>query len=141
VVIVDFEGEPDRYLEERRLRISPLRDVACMLHSFRAVTRAAVRHLREAGVSAEEGATLDALALTWYRWVGAAFLDAYQRGTGMDAILPATVEERAVLIDALVLEKAIYELGYTLDHVPDQLPRAMRCVIDLLGDPEPPAAP
>ncbi|MBA3275974.1 MAG: alpha-amylase, partial [Chloroflexia bacterium] len=135
VVIVDFEGEPDRYLEERRLRISPLRDVACMLHSFRAATRAAVLHVGEIGVPAEEGATLDALALAWYRWVGAAFLDAYLRGPGMEAILPVSDEERALLIDALVLEKAIYELGYTLDHVPDQMSRAMRCVIDLVGQP------
>jgi maltose alpha-D-glucosyltransferase/alpha-amylase len=141
VVIVDFEGEPDRYLEERRLRSSPLRDVACLLHSYRAATRAALLHLRETGVSPEDDATLDALAQTWYRWVGAAFLDAYQRGTGMEAILPASAEERALLIDALVLEKAIYELGYTLDHVPGQLARALRSVIDLLGDPEPPAAP
>lgn len=145
VVIVDFEGEPDRYLEERRLRSSPLRDVACMLHSFRAATRAALLHLRETGIPTEDDATLDsltlALALIWYRWVGAAFLDAYQRGAGMDAILPASAEERALMIDALVLEKAIYELGYTLDHVPGQLARALRSVIDLLGDPEPPAAP
>jgi len=136
VVIVDFEGEPDRYLEERGLRISPLRDVACMLHSFRAATRAALLHVRETGIPPEDDATLDAVALVWYQWVGAAFLDAYQRGAGMDAILPVSAEERARLIDALVLEKAIYELGYTLDHVPGQSARALQCVIDLLGDPE-----
>ncbi len=59
----------------------------------------------------------------------------------MDAILPASAEERALLIDALVLEKAIYELGYTLDHVPGQLARALQSVLDLLGEPEPPVAP
>ncbi|MDQ3655696.1 MAG: alpha-amylase, partial [Chloroflexota bacterium] len=136
VVIVDFEGEPDRYLEERRLRISPLRDVGCMLHSLRAATRTALLHIRENGIPPEDDATLDALVLAWYRWVGVAFLDAYQRRAGMNAILPVSAEERALLIDALVLEKAIYELGYTLDHVPDQLARALQCVIDLLGDPE-----
>jgi len=40
-----------------------------------------------------------------------------------------------VLLDALVLEKAVYEVGYALDHTPDELPRALRSVLDLVGDP------
>jgi maltose alpha-D-glucosyltransferase/alpha-amylase len=137
VVIVDFEGEPDRYLEERRLKVSPLRDVAGMLQSLRnAAITVGARHAGESSVSAEKRGTIEALLLAWYRWAGATFLESYRETTGNASYLPGTRDEWASLIDALLLEKAVYEVGYALNHTPDQISLALRGVLDLLGDPE-----
>ena len=47
VIFVDFEGEPDRFLEERRLKVTPLRDIADMLQSIRLVGMEAAARPRE----------------------------------------------------------------------------------------------
>jgi maltose alpha-D-glucosyltransferase / alpha-amylase len=137
VVIVDFEGEPDRYFEERRMKVSPLRDVAGMLQSFRnAATAVGDRHAEKSGASAEERGTINALLLAWYRWAGAAFLESYRQTVGNASFLPDTREEWATMIDALLLEKAVYEVGYSLNHTPDTVGLALRSVHELIGDPE-----
>ena len=64
-VILDFEGEPARPLPERRLKRSPLRDVAGMLRSFSYVT-AGARLLRGVDVPEE-----------WEERARAAFLEGY----------------------------------------------------------------
>ncbi|HVL23682.1 MAG TPA: maltose alpha-D-glucosyltransferase, partial [Thermomicrobiales bacterium] len=142
VVIVDFEGEPDRYSEERRLKTSPLRDVASMLQSFRnAAATVGERHAGEMGGGPEERATSAALLRAWYRWSAAAFLDAYLTTAGEAAFLPMSEDECAVLLDAMILEKAIYEVGYALDHTPDRLALALRGVLELIGKHEGDDAP
>ncbi|HEV2073055.1 MAG TPA: hypothetical protein VGR29_05375 [Thermomicrobiales bacterium] len=132
-MFVDFEGEPDRYLEERRLKGSPLRDLASMLHSFRdAAMTEAERRSGTVAMASEERATIEALALAWYRWGAATFLAGYLDTAGDAAYLPASREEWATLLDAMMLEKTIYALGYALNHAPNQLGRPLRNVLQLL---------
>lgn len=135
VVILDFEGEPDRFLEERRLKASPLSDVASMLHSFRMASIAAgERHVPARASRAEDPATQDALLLAWYRWVGVGFLAAYGNVADAGSFLPRTLDERALLLDALLLEKAILEVAACLHRAPDTIAQALRHVLELLGD-------
>jgi maltokinase len=105
-VILDFEGEPARPLPERRLKRSPLRDVAGMLRSFSYVT-AGARLLRGVDVPEE-----------WEERARAAFLEGYFESVD-GGLLPPGEAATAQLLSVFELEKAVYELRYELNNRPD----------------------
>ncbi|MCB1013892.1 MAG: putative maltokinase, partial [Acidimicrobiales bacterium] len=122
VVFLDFEGEPLQSITERRLRRSPLRDVAGMLRSFHYATLVALRREEERGLLAsgsEAAWRAGAWARSWYGWAASRFLGAYLREAGDAGFLPADPAALRTLLDAFVLEKAVYELSYELANRPD----------------------
>ncbi|HVF62245.1 MAG TPA: maltose alpha-D-glucosyltransferase, partial [Thermoanaerobaculia bacterium] len=118
-VIIDFEGEPARPLSERRLKRSPLRDVAGMLRSFHYAAEAALYQEAEVGlVPAGRRPGLESWAEAWVRWASIAFLQAYLATAASAPFLPGGRAELKLLLDVFVLEKAIYELAYELNNRP-----------------------
>ncbi len=115
-VITDFEGEPARPITERRLKRSPLRDVAGMLRSF---NYAAVSRLKSDGVRPEDEAQLKPWVKFWNFWVAVNYLKGYLGATGQAAFLPKSRAELEVMLNLHLLEKAIYELSYELNNRPD----------------------
>jgi maltokinase len=105
-VILDFEGEPARPLPERRLKRSPLRDVAGMLRSF-SYAAAGARLLRDAPPPVD-----------WEHQARETFLAGY-RETVDAALLPPGQQATDQLLAVFELEKAIYELRYELNNRPD----------------------
>jgi maltose alpha-D-glucosyltransferase/alpha-amylase len=132
-VIIDFEGEPLRPLSERRIKRSALRDVAGMLRSFHYAPYA-VMFGQVAGsvIRPEDVPRLDAGAQFWYRSVSDAFFRAYLEHSSAAAHLPRTPEEVRVLLEAHLLEKALYEIVYELNNRPDWVRIPLRGVLDLL---------
>lgn len=113
VIIIDFEGEPSRTLEERRMKHSPLRDVVGMLRSFNYAAHAALQPFT---------ANKRMLAPPidgWERQTRAAFLNAYAEATRDSKGLHSDSTQAAMLLKAFTLEKACYELRYELDNRPD----------------------
>jgi maltose alpha-D-glucosyltransferase/alpha-amylase len=133
-IIIDFEGEPARPLSERRIKRSPLRDVAGMLRSFDYATRSAMRSPWVQDLSMEEKASLADWAQAWTHWVSATFLDHYFDVIGDSPLLPQTEEEIRRLLHAQLLDKAVYEVAYELDNRPEWLPVPVRGVLDLLDE-------
>ncbi|MBS1820062.1 MAG: maltose alpha-D-glucosyltransferase [Acidobacteria bacterium] len=115
-VILDFEGEPARTLAERRARHSPLKDVAGMLRSFDYAAHAALLAFTQ--VSPATASQLRPWAETWRHWVSRAFLDGYRDALADTALLPSGVSFD-VLLQALIIDKAIYEVGYELNNRPE----------------------
>jgi maltose alpha-D-glucosyltransferase/alpha-amylase len=133
-VIIDFEGEPARPLSERRIKRCPLRDVAGMLRSFHYAAYSALLNPEGSGtIRREDVPALEPWARFWYLWVGAAFLKAYLARAAQVPFLPRGREELQVMLDALVLEKAIYELGYELNNRPDWVGIPLQGILDLVG--------
>ena len=119
-VIIDFEGEPARPLTERRRKRSALRDVGGMLRSFGyAALSEMTNQIQGGALGKADFATMEPWARFWQTWCSWAFLRGYLETAQGTAILPRSLDELRVLVDAFVLEKAIYELGYELDNRPN----------------------
>jgi len=116
-VIFDFEGEPERALSERRLKYSPLRDVAGMIRSFHYAVYSAL--LQHASIRPEDIPMLEKWADLWYHYVSGIFLSSYLNTVKGVALLPDEKGELEILLQALILEKAVYELGYELNNRPN----------------------
>ncbi len=135
-VIIDFEGEPARPVSERRIKRSPLRDVAGMLRSFHyAVYSALLREEERGSFHADRRPALEQWAEAWYPWVCARFLQGYlDRCRGTD-FLPETEEEIKSLLSVYLMEKAVYELGYEMNNRPDWIMIPLKGIEQLLDTP------
>jgi maltose alpha-D-glucosyltransferase/alpha-amylase len=116
-VILDFEGEPARPLNERRFKRSPLVDVAGMLRSFH---YAAVTALRDPRLRSAQQKQIEPWLDAWHAWISTTYLRAYLDALGT-GLLPPNDEHLALLLDFFVLDKCIYEIGYEIDNRPDWL--------------------
>jgi maltose alpha-D-glucosyltransferase/alpha-amylase len=119
-VVIDFEGEPQRPMSERRIKRLGLRDVAGMIRSYQYTTQMALRVALNSGV--EEPGHADHLA-EWgdalARWLAAAFLRGYLATLEGTSLIPPDPGHLKRLLDTLVLDKAAYELAYELNNRPD----------------------
>jgi maltose alpha-D-glucosyltransferase/alpha-amylase len=132
-VIIDFEGEPARPLSERRNKNSPLQDVAGMLRSFHYAAYAPLLgEITGPQVTQERLNALDVWAQYWQTWVSTTFLKSYLRTSGSACFVPQSREELAVLLDAFVITKAVYELGYELNNRPSWLRIPLQSVSKLV---------
>jgi maltose alpha-D-glucosyltransferase/alpha-amylase len=133
--ILNFEGEPWRPVSERRLKRSPFRDVAGMLRSFQYAAYVKLFEEVAAGVASPESApVLESWALFWERWVAASFLQAYLDRARGASFLPASPEERAILLESYLLERAVYELGSELISRPGWLRIPLQGIRQILGE-------
>ncbi len=131
--IIDFEGEPARSLGERRLKRSPLRDVAGMLRSFDYAAHFPLYTANpEAGLRPEDAPRLEPWARLWRQWVSAAFLGAYLPPAREANLVPSTRDSLERLLRIFLIDKSVYELGYELDNRPTWTPIPLRGIRELL---------
>jgi len=140
-VILDFEGEPSRPVSERRIKRSPLRDIAGMLRSFHYAVYSALSDLESReDLTVDRLPILESAAQLWYSWAGSAFLRAYLQRTGTSAFVPP-VADLALLLRAYLLDRCVFELEYELIHRPSWVRIPLKGILQLLAAAEAPPPP
>jgi maltose alpha-D-glucosyltransferase/alpha-amylase len=129
-MIVDFEGEPARSLEERRAKSSPLNDLAGALRSLDYAAWTALDRVSAEGVVASEH--LDPLALRWRDRQVADCVAAYREIAKPAGAWPDNEVTADGLLTLFLLRKALYELRYEIGSRPAWLSIPTRGIIDLL---------
>jgi len=120
-ILLDFEGEPARSLEERRMKQSPLRDVAGMMRSF--------SYAAATGFGSEPSAA----RWQWERDVDAAFMDGYRQATDGT---PVAAADTPLILRAYLMEKALYEVVYEANNRPDWISIPLSGILGLLESKE-----
>jgi maltose alpha-D-glucosyltransferase/alpha-amylase len=113
VSIIDFEGEPSKPLDERRAKISPLRDVAGMIRSFDYAAATVERRSKQA--EGGEGAVRAGALLIRFRLTAErALLEGYREGLGR-----SLSDAEFDLLRLFMMEKAAFEIVYEISNRPD----------------------
>ncbi|HJR64927.1 MAG TPA: hypothetical protein VJ802_00755 [Gemmatimonadaceae bacterium] len=131
-MVIDFEGEPARPLEERRAKHSALRDVAGMMRSFAyAAATCAERARAELG-----DRNAKTRAQRWERELREAFLRGYlPDGREHPRFLPQARARLDVLLTLFETEKVLYELAYELNNRPTWVWIPLRGLVSMVRPP------
>ncbi|MFU8803343.1 MAG: maltose alpha-D-glucosyltransferase [Bradymonadaceae bacterium] len=134
-VIIDFEGHPWLPIGERRIKRSPLRDVASMIRSFHHAALTALKaRIEESmpGTKERWSKKWEAAALYWHAHVSANYLAGYLATAGDHEFIPTDREALTIFLDALRLEKAMQQLERELQQDPVSAGITLRSILMLL---------
>jgi maltose alpha-D-glucosyltransferase/alpha-amylase len=141
-VFLDFEGDATKPMSERRIKRSPLRDVARMLRSFHHAAYAGFHQQVDLGAILRENlARFEPWVRHWNVMVSRAYLQAYFRKLEKSEILPHDDEKLRVLLLAYLLNQVVDELGHELRQHSDKVRAALRAIIFLTEESMPQQAP
>ncbi len=125
VMIIDFEGHTQSALSERRLKRSPIRDVAEMIRSFHYAAYHAL--LKYQSLSEDKILSLQPWADTWYLYVSGIFYRSYLDYVKNSVLIPEEEKELEILFEAIMIEKIFNEIEYHIENDQDML------IVPLMG--------
>jgi maltose alpha-D-glucosyltransferase/alpha-amylase len=130
IAIKDFSGNPYRSYSEKRLKRSPLRDVATMIHSLYNV--AYEGFLINKQLHQNEMESLRPLLLLWVHYMTSFFMKAYLDTVAGSPLIPKEKEEVVLMIHTYLLEKAVAEVNKELVNRPDWVRIPLRVIKAIL---------
>jgi maltose alpha-D-glucosyltransferase/alpha-amylase len=137
-VFIGFDGPSDRTLGGRRIKRSPLRDVASMLLSFHYAAQAVfLNQLPGVTLRPENTGALEFWARYWADWVSATFLKGYLDALGQSAVIPANDADLRMLLEHCLLEQAIEGVSGELWQRPDWVRVPIGMLLRIIESPRP----
>jgi maltose alpha-D-glucosyltransferase/alpha-amylase len=133
-VLIDFEGEPARSLDERRARHSPFKDVGGVLRSIDYAAAMAERNAQSTDLSSEAEQARRSIVQRYRTLANDAFLAGYRAAA---AGVPHAWQDAGGSDAALwlfTLEKVLYEIAYEAQNRPAWLAVPLRGLMTLLQD-------
>lgn len=131
-IILDFEGEPESTIRDRKVKQPPIKDVAGMIRSFHyAVFANIFEQYDQKALSKEE---LFTAGDRYYRCIVALFLNTYLNVSFENSLDIGYQREITYLLKYHLLEKAIYELGYELNSRPTWAIIPLQGIVNLLDN-------
>jgi maltose alpha-D-glucosyltransferase/alpha-amylase len=129
---IDFEGEPFHSLSERRLKRSPLRDVAGMIHSFHFAAMTTLAH--HCASHPDDAELLEPWLEAWYTYVSGSYLRGYLHAMKSSPLVPMEREELEIMLRCFLIQKSVHELGRELNRSDGGLDLALRGIEVLLRE-------
>jgi len=114
--ILDFEGEPESTIRDRKVKQPPLKDVAGLFRSFHYAIYATIFNNSKEFSGSQE--TLFKAAELLYNYFSGVFLGTYVSEVQDANLNIGYHQERIFILEYCLLEKAVYELGYELNSRP-----------------------
>ncbi|MEO5581122.1 MAG: trehalose synthase, partial [Saprospiraceae bacterium] len=129
--ILDFEGEPESTIRDRKVKQSPLKDVAGMLRSFHYAIYATLFDEQKNWTLPQE--ELFDIAERFYQLICGLYLHGFIRTAMKGGLDIGYKPEVNYLLRYHLLEKAVYELGYELNSRPAWAIIPLRGIMRIMG--------
>ena len=129
--ILDFEGEPESTIRDRKVKQPPLKDVAGLFRSFHYAIYATIFNNKDS-YPFEQEQLFKAAEILFNYFVGA-FLQTYVEKAQAGNLNIGYDHEIEFLLKYCLVEKAVYELGYELNSRPRWAVIPLRGIQSIMG--------
>jgi len=130
LAIIGFGGDPTRSYSERRIKRSPLRDVAGMIRSFYYAAYEGL--IIDKKFRQEEIEKHKPFCEVWISYVSGYFLHAYLKTVKGQSFIPNDTHDFEVILQTYILEKALHSLNYETANRPGHIIVAIRLINSVL---------
>ncbi len=134
IAIQDFGGDPNRSYSERRLKRSPLRDVASMIRSFYYVGYEGFLLTNQ--VTTTGLTSLLPYAEFWSRYMSNFFMEAYLKTVAGSSFIPSQPGDLQMMLETYLLERAVSDLNHELNSRPDWVRVPLQLIQSILEQAE-----
>ena len=131
IVIQDFGGKPFRSYSERRIKRSPLRDVAEMITSFHYT--AYEGFFTNDHIPKSELQHLLPFAEIWAHYNSGFFVKAYLEEVKGSALVPADEQDLETVLHTFLLDKSLHHFNHELTYRPEKAMIPLRIIKSILG--------